>query len=58
VQLVKEYVLEERHKNRIYDWMSKRIHQKVWAVGAKWAFCSTDRNTVWAGLVFIANVQK
>jgi hypothetical protein len=32
-QLGKEYGLEGRHKSRIFDWMSKRIHQKGWTVG-------------------------
>jgi hypothetical protein len=33
-QLGKEYSLEQKHKKRIFDWMSKRIHQKGWTVGS------------------------
>ncbi len=33
-QLGKEYVLEKRHKNRIYNWMKRRVHQKGWTAGS------------------------
>jgi hypothetical protein len=33
-QLGKEYILEKRHKKRIFNWMNKRNHQKGWTVGS------------------------
>lgn len=33
-QLGKVYGIEQRHKKRIYRWMSKRIHQKGWTAGS------------------------
>lgn len=33
-QLGKEYVLEKKHKDRIYNWMERRVHQKGWNVGS------------------------